>query len=74
MYRPSKAKHPQSTPAKLINQHSLRDSVKRKNPDIIYQSNAFNMHMFPIKRILQQLDHIMPNRIFRREAFGPCEQ
>lgn len=32
MYKPSRAMHPQSTSAKSINQHSLRDSVIKKRP------------------------------------------
>lgn len=40
---------------------------------VINQSNAFDVKVLPIKRFLQQLNDVMPNRTLRRKPFCPCQ-
>jgi hypothetical protein len=41
---------------------------------VIYESDTLDMQMFPIKRVLKQLDYILVNGILRSEALCPCEE
>ena len=47
------------------------DTIKERKAHIIDKSNAFYMHMFPVKCILQQFDHVVPDGMLGGKAFGP---
>lgn len=40
---------------------------------IIDQRATSHMYVFPVQRILQELDHVVADSPGRAEAFGPCE-
>jgi hypothetical protein len=41
---------------------------------VVYKSNAFHMHMFLIKSILEEFDDVLSNGIFGGETLGPRQE
>lgn len=48
--------------------------VKYADTDIVDERNTSDMDMFPVKRILQELDDVLSDGIFGRETFCPGQE
>lgn len=42
--------------------------------DIVDERNTSDMNMFPVKRILKELDDVLSDGIFGRETFCPSKE
>ena len=45
----------------------------RQGTYVVDQSEAFDTHVFSIKRILEKFDDIVANGVLGRESLGPCQ-